>query len=193
LAADGLVELTPRRGAFVTQPRWEDLKEIYHIREILECAAIPAVQQKGTPVLRRLQDLLEQMAMTNVGESHGDYLSYIQLDQRFHQSLVDCLDNRRLSQVYASLGIHTLVTRALYAAGDQRASGTHAEHRLILDALQKGNTAEAQSAIHNHLQNGLAEMLKHIPDTAVPRHNPRPARVLHEVQDRQANVHWEAR
>jgi DNA-binding GntR family transcriptional regulator len=162
LAADGLVELIPRRGAFVTQPVWEDLKEIYHIREILECAAVPAIQRKGAPVLRKLRDLLEQMAMTNMGESHRDYLSYIRLDQRFHQSLVDCLDNRRLSQIYASLGSHTLVTRALYSASNQRASETLAEHRAILAALEKGQEEEARAAIHTHLQNGQTEIRRQI-------------------------------
>lgn len=162
LAADGLVELTPRRGAFVTQPRWQDLKEIFHLREILECAAIPAMQRKGAPVLRKLQDLLEQMAVTNVGESHRDYLSYIRLDQRFHQTLVDCLDNRRLSQIYAGLGSHTLIARALYTASDQRASETLEEHRTILAALKVGREDEVRAAICAHLQNGQNEIERQI-------------------------------
>lgn len=162
LAAEGLVELTPRRGAFVTQPCWQDLKEIYALREILECAAIPAVRRKGAPALRRLQDLLEQMANTNVGESHRDYLSYIWLDQQFHQSLVDCLDNQRLSQIYAGLGSHTLVTRALYSASNQRASDTLAEHQAILAALQNGQEDAARAAIHTHLQNGQTEILRQL-------------------------------
>jgi DNA-binding GntR family transcriptional regulator len=171
LAADGLVELTSRRGAFVAQPCWEDLRQIYHIREIFECAAVRAITPKHAPVLKKLRRLVEQMATTNIGESHRDYLTYIRLDQEFHQLLIDCLGNSRLSKIYSGLRSHALVTRALYSADDQRASQTQKEHQLILDALQKGDAAEAEAAIHAHLQNGLAEMLKHIPAVPAPRNS----------------------
>ena len=104
------------------------------------------------------------MAATNLGESHSDYLSYIELDQRFHQYIVDCQENRRMSEIYAGLGSHTLVARALYSARYQRASRTLAEHQFILTALQQGNAHQARTAIQTHLQAGLAEILGLIPE-----------------------------
>lgn len=162
LAAEGLVELIPRRGAFVTRPCWDGLQEIYQMRQIIECAAVDAVIANGQEVLPVLQSLLEQMAATNIGESHADYLTYIQLDQRFHQLMVDCLHNRRLSETYAGLGSHTLVARGLYSATHQRASETLAEHRRILAALQAGDRQGARAAIGDHLHNGLSELLQRV-------------------------------
>lgn len=158
LAADGLVELLSRRGAFVTQPSWGHVEEVYQIRAILECAAVDATILRGDPALQELQDLVEQMAATNAGESHSDYLAYIRLDQRFHQFIVDCLENRRLSEIYAGLGSHSLVARALYSASDQRASATLVEHGAILSALQEGDVDAAQAAIRVHLQSATDEI-----------------------------------
>jgi len=163
LAADGLVELLSRRGAFVTRPSWEDIEEVYQAREILECAAVDAVIQEGPSAIRELQDLVEQMAATNVGESHSDYPTYIRLDQRLHQFIVDCVGNRKLSEMYADLRGHTLVARALYSASDQRASATLGEHRYIVDALANGDTDAAKDSIRVHLQNARAEILQQIP------------------------------
>jgi len=162
LAADGLVELLSRRGAFVTRPSWEDIEEVYQIREIIECAAVDAVIQKGERAIRELRHLVEQMAATNVGESHSDYPTYIKLDQRLHQFMVDCTGNRKLGEMYAGLRAHTLVARALYSASDQRASTTLGEHRAIVDALGAGDADAARKAIRVHLQNARAEILQQI-------------------------------
>ena len=162
LAADGLVELLSRRGAFVTRPSWEDIEEVYQIREIIECAAVDAVIQKGKTAIEELQHLVEEMAETNVGESHSDYPVYIHLDQRLHQRVVDCLENRKLSEMYAGLRGHTLVARVLYSASDQRASMTLGEHRDIVEALGEGNADAARTAIRRHLRNARAEILQQI-------------------------------
>ena len=162
LAADGLVELLSRRGAFVTRPSWEDIREVYHIREIIECAAVDAVIRKGDSAIEELQHLVEQMAETNVGESHSDYPAYIELDQRLHQYIVDCLENNKLSEMYAGLRGHTLVARVLYSASDQRASMTLGEHRDILDAFRRSDGDAARREISRHLENARAEISEQI-------------------------------
>lgn len=162
LAADGLVELLSRRGAFVTRPSWEDIEDVYQIREILECVAVDAVIQEGPSAIRELQGLVEGMAATNVGESHSDYPAYIQLDQQLHQFVVDCMENRKLSEMYADLRGHTLVARALYSASDQRASTTLVEHRDIVNALERGDADAARESIRVHLRNARAEILQQI-------------------------------
>ena len=162
LAADGLVELLSRRGAFVTRPSWEDIREVYQIREILERASIEAVIEKGEAALEDLNDLVQRMAATNVGEAHSDYQEYIWLDQRFHQFIIDCMGSTKLSGMYTSLRGHTLVARALYSASDQRASQTLGEHRAIVDCVRRGVAHGAREAISTHLRNATAEIAEQI-------------------------------
>jgi DNA-binding GntR family transcriptional regulator len=168
LSADGLVELQPRRGAFVTQPSWPLVEEVYQIREILECAAAEFVIQRGGDALRELEQLVEEIVGTTVGEVHSDYLAYIRLDQRFHQCLIDCVGNKKLSEIYAGLRSHTLVTLALYSSADQRATDTLSEHEAILAALRKGDVAAAQLALRNHLRNARAEIARKVVEGRLP-------------------------
>lgn len=168
LAADGLVELQPRRGAFVTQPSWAVIQEVYQIREILECAAVDFVIQGGSEALRELEQLVEQIAITKVGESHSDYLAYIRLDQRFHQYLIDCMGNQKLAEIYSGLRSHTLITQALYCAADHRASDTLSEHEAILAALRRRDAAAARAALRIHLRNAKDEISRKISAGALP-------------------------
>jgi DNA-binding GntR family transcriptional regulator len=160
LAADGLVELLPRRGAYVTQSSTRGAEEIYQVREILECAAVDFVIQKGQPAIDQLQDLIDRIAATNVGETHSDYLDYIQLDHRFHQFIVDCAGNHHLSEMFANLRSHTLVMHALYSAPEQRATGTFHEHENILAAIRAGDADAARAAVREHLRNARAEVVQ---------------------------------
>ncbi len=162
LAADGLVELLPRRGAFVAKPSVRDVEEVYQVREILECAAVDFVIQKGEPAFRRMQELVDQIAATNVGETHSDYLAYIRLDHRFHQFIVDCVGNAHMSEIFSNLRSHALVTHALYSAPDQRATSTLHEHENILVALRKGDAEAARVAVREHLRNAKSEVLQRI-------------------------------
>src|SRR5215216_557844 len=61
LAADGLVELRSRRGAFVTQPSRAVIEEVFQFRAILECAAVDWVIAEGAPVLTELRAHVEAM------------------------------------------------------------------------------------------------------------------------------------
>ena len=164
LAADGLVELQPRRGAFVIQPSPKLIEEVYQIREMLECGAVDFAIQRGVEVLEELESLVQRIAETMVGESHSDYLAYVRLDQRFHQVLIDCVGNRKLSEIYAGLRSHTLVTLAQHGATDHRASDTLTEHEAILAALRRGDADAARAAIRRHLQNARAEMTRKVED-----------------------------
>ena len=71
LAADGLVDLYQRRGAFVTQPSEEQVREGFQVREILEHAAIGHGMHNDL-ALDEMEQLIDAMAATTVGEAHTD-------------------------------------------------------------------------------------------------------------------------
>ncbi len=162
LAAEGLVDLKQRRGAFVAQPSTDDIRQVYQLRELLECAAVEHAVAAGAGWLEEIECLLDAMAATNVGDSHKDYLAYIHLDQCFHQALIDTVGNRKLSEIYASLGSFTLVTLVLCHEREQRAIGTLDEHRTIVEALRAGSVGEACAAIRTHLRNAAEDLARRI-------------------------------
>ena len=160
LAGDGLVELYPRRGAFVFQPSSSLVEELFQIREILECAAVDCIVERGAETLPEIRALVERIASTRAGESHSDYLAYISLDERFHQLLIDSMGNRKLSEIYSGLRGHAVVTMAQYTAADHRASSTLQEHESIVAALEARDSEAAMAAVRAHLRNAKAETLQ---------------------------------
>ncbi len=163
LAADGLVEMQPRRGAFVTQPSEKQVREAFQIREVFECAAVDSAIQAGQSVLSDLERMVDEIAATTVGDSHTDYLAYIHLDQRFHQRLIDSMNNQKLSEIYAGLHSFTLITLLLCRASSQRASNTLEEHRGIVVALRAGDAQAAKRAITDHLRHAQEELIGRLP------------------------------
>jgi DNA-binding GntR family transcriptional regulator len=163
LASEGLVKLIPRRGAVVTEVTPKLVAEVYQIREMIECAALSSVVDAGQQAIEALEKTLQQMAATTVGDSHSDYLAYINLDESFHQSIVSCVGNSTLSELYAHLRSHTIAARVLNRAPDQRASQTLDEHAAIVTALRSGNLASSQQALRIHLGNARDEIIRRLP------------------------------
>uniref|UniRef100_A0A7C3ANX0 FAD-dependent oxidoreductase n=1 Tax=Thermorudis sp. TaxID=1969470 RepID=A0A7C3ANX0_9BACT len=94
LAQDGLVTMLPNRGAYVAILRWEDVEEIYQMREMLEGLATRlAAARMDDELLARLRDLLQQ------GESavrRRDIEAHIKIDLEFHRLIRARGGNRRL-------------------------------------------------------------------------------------------------
>src|SRR6476620_10304186 len=62
LAAEGLVTMKVRRGAYVTEVSEQDLAEVYHLVSLLESDAAGVVAEKATPAqLAELQKLHEEL------------------------------------------------------------------------------------------------------------------------------------
>jgi DNA-binding GntR family transcriptional regulator len=160
LAADGLVELRSRRGAFVTQPSRTDIQEVFQFRAILECAAVEAAIAAGPSLLENLRTHIEAMTATMVGETHADYTTYIQHDQGFHRTLVEALGNGKLLESYASLASFTLIARMLHRSESHRATATLAEHHAIYSALAAQDAAAAAAVIRNHLEQACADLVQ---------------------------------
>ena len=160
LAADGLVELRSRRGAFVTQPSRAVIHEVFQFRAILECAAVEYAIAAGPPIFAALGDLIEAMTTTMVGDTHADYLTYIRHDQEFHRTLVGAIGNGKISESYSSLASFALIARMLHRSESHRATATLAEHRAILSALIEHDADAARAAIRVHLDHASEDLVR---------------------------------
>jgi DNA-binding GntR family transcriptional regulator len=160
LAAEGLVELSPNRGARVTTWSAAELREIFDVRLRLE----PYSVRQAVPILTdaQLGDLSGRAeAMLAAGRPDGpqDLETIIALNRRFHGLLVDAAGNAALA---ASL---TAVTHAAvvhqnfqhYTPGALARSLAH--HAEIVAAARAREPAWAEAVMRSHLFNARATML----------------------------------
>ncbi|MFP5477352.1 MAG: GntR family transcriptional regulator, partial [Gammaproteobacteria bacterium] len=103
LAAEGLVTMKLRRGAYVTEVSDRDLADVYHLLALLESDAAGVVATRATETqiteLRALHEELEAAARPG----HVDREHFFAVNERFHMRLLAIADNRWRDQMVADL------------------------------------------------------------------------------------------
>ncbi|HTT95309.1 MAG TPA: GntR family transcriptional regulator [Solirubrobacterales bacterium] len=150
LASEGLVKVTPRRGAVVAELTDEEFVEAYQVREALETLAIRlAVPRIEADELARLRELHEEM---NEFVANDDTTEFFDANSAFHQQIVDASRNAKLGEHYrllmAQMGRY--LPRSLTLRGTIGSSPT--EHAAILAAVEAGDPDEAARLLANHIE-----------------------------------------
>lgn len=149
LESHGLVDVIPRRGFRVRPISARDMEEIYTILTELEAAAAEAVARRGLShaELRALETLLEEM---EAALAVDDRARWAELDDAFHQHLVQLAGNHRLETTV--LNFHDQVRRArtftLYMRPAPHQS--NADHRALVGAIAAGDDARARALHRAH-------------------------------------------
>ena len=150
LAAEGLVTITPRRGAVVTKLTRREFVEAYQVREALESLAVRlAVPQLTDDDRRRLHDLSDEMvALADAGDAQG----FFDANRRFHQIFVLASGNERLQEMHRLLiaQMARLLARSQQLRGGLQQS--IAEHRAILEAVDAADAERAARLMEEHIE-----------------------------------------
>ena len=151
LAAEGLVTMKVRRGAYVTEMSEKDLRDVYHLLSLLESDAAAVVAAKGnTADLQSLQALHEELEA-----AAGERDRFFAINERFHMRLLELADNRWRSQMVADLRKVMKLNRhnSLFKQG--RIEDSLSEHRAILDAMLSRDPEGTRRAMQAHFAQGL--------------------------------------
>lgn len=169
LHEDGLIEIQPRRGTFVSKIGRSDVREIFEIRRIIELGAVDILGARlPAATADELANVAREMEALEDGDDFRDYSAYIRLDMVFHRLPLAALTNHRLLHIYDGLHAHIHVARGLYPSASKRASATLAEHRSIQDGWESNNVDATKRALLSHLENAEADLLQHLePDTSI--------------------------
>jgi DNA-binding GntR family transcriptional regulator len=150
LASEGLVKITPRRGAIVAELSDEEFVEAYQVREALETLAIRlAVPRIEAAELDRLRELHQQMADF---VANDEIKEFFDANSAFHQQIVDSSGNAKLGEHYRTLmaQMGRYLARSLTLRGTIGSSPP--EHAAILAAVEAGDADEAARLLGNHIE-----------------------------------------
>ena len=159
LAAEGLVTMKVRRGAYVTEVSQQDLSDVYHLLSLLESDAAAVVATKATDAeLKELQTLHKALATAAAptkmeGKANTDH--FFALNEQFHMRLLEIANNRWRDQMVADLRKVMKLNRhnSLLKAG--RIAESLSEHRAIVEALLKRDAELTRQRMTEHFANGL--------------------------------------
>lgn len=172
LCARGHLTVRKRAGIFVARPDerlppevWGSLliDNLEHVEMLFECRrtveghTATLAAQRATPLqVRALREVAER---TVTAAARDDRAAFIEADEEFHRALAEAAHNTFLASIVET--ITALKRRVLtIGLGTDPGAGMRrgaAEHRAIASAVADGASAEAESAMHVHVDNALAE------------------------------------
>ena len=149
LALSGLVELIPRRGAFVRQPGPVELMEMFEVMAELEavCGRLAAMRISD----KALDDLRNANAKCQAAVDVQDTDAYYVENERFHRIIYRQSGNSFLEQEAAKLHKRLKPFRRQQLRFRGRMAQSMAEHEAVVDALTRGAGDAASAALRAHV------------------------------------------
>jgi DNA-binding GntR family transcriptional regulator len=162
LAAEGLIDLLPNRGARVRQLSRRDLGELFEVMGGLESlAGRLACESVTDEEIAEIERLHYEMYGYYL---HRDMHNYFQANQRIHEKIVEASRNDVLRATYANFAgrIRRVRYSANFARKRQRWGEAMREHEAILDALRRRAGSELSDILFHHLRAKRAAALEHL-------------------------------
>jgi DNA-binding GntR family transcriptional regulator len=158
LEAEGLVTLVANTGAWVTRLSLPECEEMYQIRERIEPLLLRYALPLLTPErLDALADLAHRM------ERSADVEEFLRLDREFHLSSYDGAPTSVLHELVLGFWNRTqhyrrAFTRVFRSEGDD---SVHLEHRLLVSAMRRGDSDDAERILAAHIRRTRIELARH--------------------------------
>jgi DNA-binding GntR family transcriptional regulator len=164
LSLEGLLRRSPHRGVAVAQLTPRDLREIYHLRRMLEIPAVLAASNRDEDVLKDLLAALEQYEAA-VRAKH--WMTAVRFDFQFHTLLMRFHHNQRLESFYQNVLRELRMGMVLVDRRHDDPGVLVPIHRKIYELLSARKLKECASALERHLDDSESR-LSRLVDGQVP-------------------------
>jgi len=158
LEKEGFVENVPGKGSFVSRISFQDIRELFEIRELLECEVIKRAALKSAP------DKVESIKKKFEMESNEDKNAkdHFKAGDRIHTFVFESFGNKRLLEYYKRLQEHIIRMRLNFFSElhQERSEQSFREHLDIMDALIAQDPLRAEKAMRDHLRNSVEYLKK---------------------------------
>lgn len=158
LAADGLVEHEAHKGARVPRLSQHEVDVVYRMRERLEpIAIVESMPHLDDGAHEQLEEVQRRI------EDNTDVEKFLDLDREFHMLTYSGCHVDTLMTVVTRLWNSTQHHRRTYLtlAGHRAMWAVNAEHRLILDAVRRGDADDAERYLGGHIRRTRIELSHH--------------------------------
>lgn len=158
LELEGLIQIVPNKGAYVTGITAKDVKDIYMIRSSLEGMCAKLATENITS--EQLEELEENVYLTSFHASKGHMEQMAELDNRFHHILYAACDSKMLENLLQDFHQYVMRIRRKTLSSAGRGAASNEEHRLIMEAIKAKDGEEAQRLATMHMINAYDNMVK---------------------------------
>ena len=158
LELEGLIQIVPNKGAYVTGITAKDVKDIYMIRSSLEGMCARLATEHITP--EQLEELEENVYLASFHASKGHMEQMAELDNRFHHILYEACDSKMLENLLQDFLQYVIRIRRKTLSTKERGIASNEEHRQIMEAIKSGKPEEAEQLATQHMINAYDNIVK---------------------------------
>lgn len=150
LQEDGLVDLIPYTGAFVTEVNYEEIKELFEYRQLIELNALKNGMHLFTKRdLSELEEIINEMKLAGENNELSKLISY---DMSFHRIIVEKSRRKISLNIWHKLNLHIsrfiATVHPLYFEDLEDVAKTH---QPLLNALKQKELNKAKKELTKHL------------------------------------------
>ena len=158
LELEGLLQIVPNKGAYVTGITVKDVEDIYAIRSLLEglCARW-ATENISREQMEEMEENI-YLSEFHAGKGHAEQLA--ELDNRFHDILYEASNSKMLEHVLREFHEYVLRVRKKTLSDDARGVPSNAEHRQIMEAIKLRDADLAEQLANAHIRKAYQNMVK---------------------------------
>lgn len=161
LAAEGLVQLVPNRGARVATWSVEELEGVFELRALLEPQVTAlAAGAAGAVDLDELEDLAVRLEATGRPGPAQDLDALVPLNRAFHDRLVALAGHPALAAALAGVIHPPIVVRNFHAYDDASLRRSLAHHVEIVAAMRARDPEWARAVMTAHIRNARVVMVR---------------------------------
>ncbi|KXX62419.1 GntR family transcriptional regulator [Rhodococcus sp. LB1] len=170
LDAEGLTDTQSNKGSRVPFLGAHEVDVVYRMREALEPLALAeSISLLDVDTLAQLTDIQEQIEHN--ARTSADVQRFLELDRTFHLATYSACTVEPLASTVVRLWNTSQHYRRAYVelSGAERMWIVNAEHRLILDAIERRDADDAVNTLRGHIRRTRVELAGH-PEIFRPDH-----------------------
>lgn len=163
LEHEGLIEPSPSGGYQMRRFTAQEVDDAIRVRGLLEGFAARTLAETGAPrqLIRELHDCLDEGDKTVNKETMelDDYAAYVEMNDRFHQLIMEGCGNVALKRVIEMLNGQPfaapstmLPMQSSMEEGHQWMRQAHRTHHAIVQAIERGQGSRAQALGEEHVE-----------------------------------------
>ena len=158
LELEGLIQIIPNKGAYVTGITMNDVKDIYMIRSKLEgpCAAWACEHITK----EQLEEMEENIYLAKFHAERGHFEQMSELDSRFHEIMYEACNSKILEHNLRDYHQYVMRVRKKTLSTIDRSLASNAEHQAIMEAIRDKDAKRADELATIHIHNAYENMVK---------------------------------
>ncbi len=156
LELEGLIQIIPNKGAYVTGIKAKDIQDIYMIRSRLEGLCARWACDNITD--EQLEEMEEVIYLAEFHAARGHMEQMAELDNRFHTILYESCNSKMHEHLLKAY--HQYVWRVRQQTlSSGRGAVLNVEHKYIMEAIREKNPDKAEELANQHMVNAYENMV----------------------------------